>query len=53
MINVAAQAQQGVKIPEKRATRDSILAWFWDRVHELRGHLTICFVYYLLDNLPG
>lgn len=36
MIDIASRAPNGVKIPETRATRESIKARFWRNVHELR-----------------
>ena len=36
MIDVASRATDGVKIPEKRATRDSILQRFKKNVTELK-----------------
>lgn len=41
MINLAARASNGIKIPEKRTTRKSILGRFWQRVRDLRKVLTV------------
>ncbi|KAF6744250.1 hypothetical protein DFP72DRAFT_826137, partial [Ephemerocybe angulata] len=41
MIEVAARATDGVKIPEKRAVRESILRHFRNSVKELRDRLNI------------
>jgi hypothetical protein len=41
MIDVASHATNGVKIPEKRATRESILERFKKNVAELTDRLNV------------
>lgn len=41
MIDMASRAPNGVKVPEKRVTRESILARFQKNITDLRRRLTV------------
>jgi len=41
MINIAACAKDGVKIPNRQMTRDEIIAMFQKQMVSLRDHLSV------------